>query len=140
MATLQSQSTSNPSSVSQAAALAALTGPMEFLAERNEIFRQRRDLCLSALNQIEGLSCVRPNGAFYLFPSCAGMIGRTRPDGRKIETDTDFVMYLVEEAGVAAVPGSAFGLAPYFRISFATDTERLRTACERIRAASARLT
>lgn len=140
MATLQSQSTSNPSSISQAAAVAALTGPMEFLAERNEIFRQRRDLCLQALNQIEGLSCIRPNGAFYLFPSCAGMIGRKRPDGKPIETDSDFVMWLVEEAGVAAVPGSAFGLAPYFRISFATATERLIDACARIRAACAKLT
>lgn len=139
MATLQSQSTSNPSSVSQAAAQAALTGPMEFLAERNEIFGQRRDLCLSAMNQVEGLSCIRPNGAFYLFPSCAGMIGRSRPDGRVIETDADFVMYLVEEAGVATVPGSAFGLKSYFRISFATDTERLRKACERIQAACAGL-
>ena len=125
---------------SQAAALAALTGPMEFLDERNEIFRARRDLCLQALNQIDGLSCVRPNGAFYLFPSCAGMIGRKRPDGRVIANDSDFVMYLVEEAGVAAVPGSAFGLAPYFRISFAIDTDRLREACARIRAACAKLT
>ena len=140
MATLQSQSTSNPSSVSQAAAVAALNGPMEFLAERNEIFRERRDLCLQALNQIEGLSCIRPNGAFYLFPSCAGLIGRKRPDGKVIETDSDFVMWLVEEAGVAAVPGSAFGLAPYFRISFATATERLQDACTRIRQACAKLT
>jgi aspartate aminotransferase len=139
MATLQSQSTSNPSSISQAAAIAALNGPMEFLAERNEIFRQRRDLCLQALNQIDGLSCIRPNGAFYLFPSCAGLIGRKRPDGKVIETDDDFVMWLVEDASVAAVPGSAFGLAPYFRISFATATERLETACARIRAACNKL-
>jgi len=139
MATLQSQSTSNPSSISQAAAVVALTGPMAFLVERNEIFRQRRDLCLQALNQIDGLSCIRPNGAFYLFPSCAGMIGRKRPDGKVIETDSDFVMWLIEEAGVAAVPGSAFGLAPYFRISFATATERLEAACERIRAACEKL-
>jgi aspartate aminotransferase len=139
MATLQSQSTSNPSSVSQAAAVAALNGPMDFLGQRNETFRRRRDLCLDAFNAIEGLSCVRPVGAFYLFPSCAGMIGRRRPDGKVIETDTDFVMWLLEEAGVAAVPGSAFGLAPYFRISFATATERLEAACARIRAACDRL-
>ncbi len=139
MATLQSQSTSNPSSVSQAAAVSALNGPMGFLAERNAIFQERRDLCLTAFNAIDGLSCVTPVGAFYLFPSCAGMIGRTRPDGKVIETDSDFVMWLVEEAGVAAVPGSAFGLAPYFRISFATATENLEKACARIKAACDKL-
>ena len=139
MATLQSQSTSNPSSVSQAAAVAALNGPMGFLAERNAIFQERRDLCLAAFSAIDGLSCVTPVGAFYLFPSCAGMIGRKRPDGRVIETDSDFVMYLVEEAGVAAVPGSAFGLAPYFRISFATATENLEKACARIKTACDKL-
>lgn len=135
MATLQSQSTSNPSSISQAAAQAALDGPMDFLAARNETFRERRDLCLAAFDAIEGLSCRKPEGAFYLFPSCAGMIGRRRPDGRVIESDGDFVMWLLEEAGVAAVPGSAFGLAPYFRISFATATEQLEKACARIEAA-----
>jgi aspartate aminotransferase len=139
MATLQSQSTSNPSSVSQAAAVAALNGPMDFLAQRNETFRQRRDLCLDAFNAIDGLSCVKPVGAFYLFPSCAGMIGRRRPDGTVIATDTDFVMWLLEDAGVAAVPGSAFGLAPYMRISFATATERLEAACARIKAACDKL-
>lgn len=139
MATLQSQSTSNPSSVSQAAAVAALNGPLEFLAERNAIFQERRDLCLAGFNSIDGLSCVTPVGAFYLFPSCAGMIGKKRPDGKIIETDSDFVMWLVEEAGVAAVPGSAFGLAPYFRISFATATENLEKACARIKAACDKL-
>ncbi|GAA4334494.1 pyridoxal phosphate-dependent aminotransferase [Variovorax defluvii] len=139
MATLQSQSTSNPSSVSQAAALAALNGPLEFLAERNETFRQRRDLCLGALNAIDGLSCRKPDGAFYLFPSCAALIGAKRPDGRVIETDADFVMWLIEDAGVATVPGSAFGLAPYFRISFATSSERLETACSGIKSACEKL-
>ncbi|MEO3997936.1 pyridoxal phosphate-dependent aminotransferase [Mesorhizobium sp. CAU 1732] len=139
IATLQSQSTSNPSSVSQAAAVAALNGPMDFLAERNAIFQERRDLCLQHFNSIDGLSCIKPVGAFYLFPSCAEMIGRKRPDGKVIETDTDFVMWLLEEAGVAAVPGSAFGLAPYFRISFATATERLEAACARIRTACEKL-
>jgi aspartate aminotransferase len=112
MATIQSQSTTNPSSVSQAAALAALNGPMDFLAERNAVFQSRREMCLSAFNSIDGLSCRKPDGAFYLFPSCAGMIGRRRPDGGVIATDGDFATWLIEEAGVAVVPGSAFGLAP----------------------------
>jgi aspartate aminotransferase len=139
MATIQSQSTTNPSSVSQAAAVAALTGSLDFLAERNEVFRQRRDLCLAAFNGTDGLSCRTPDGAFYLFPSCQGMLGRKRPDGRIIETDVDFATFLLEEANVAVVPGSAFGLAPFFRISFATATERLRLACERIAEACGKL-
>lgn len=139
MATIQSQSTTNPSSVSQAAAVAALNGPLAFLAERNAVFQARRDLCLKAFNGIDGLSCRTPDGAFYLYPSCAGMIGRMRPDGRRIETDADFATFLIEEAGVAVVPGTAFGLAPYFRISFATSTERLETAMARIAAACAKL-
>lgn len=139
MATIQSQSTTNPSSVSQAAAIAALTGPLDFLAERNAVFQERRDLCLTAFNSTPGLSCRTPDGAFYLFPSCAGMIGRRRADGRTIDTDVDFATFLLEEASVAVVPGSAFGLAPYFRISFATATERLSAACERIAEACGRL-
>ena len=139
MATLQSQSTTNPSSVSQAAAVAALTGPLDFLAERNAVFQTRRDLCLAAFNAIDGLSCRKPDGAFYLFPSCAGMIGRKRPDGQVIATDADFATWLLEDGGVAVVPGSAFGLAPYFRISFATSTERLEEACRRIAASCAKL-
>lgn len=136
MAALQSQSTTNPSSVSQAAAVAALDGGLDFLAERNAVFRSRRDLCVEAFEKA-GLACRVPEGAFYLFPSCAGMIGRRRPDGRVIESDVDFATFLLEEVGVAVVPGSAFGLAPYFRISFATSTERLRTACDRIASACA---
>lgn len=139
MATIQSQSTTNPSSVSQAAAVAALTGPLDFLAERNEVFRQRRDLCLAAFNSTDGLSCRTPDGAFYLFPSCQGMLGRKRADGRIIETDVDFATFLLEEANVAVVPGSAFGLAPFFRISFATATERLQAACARIKEACGKL-
>jgi len=139
MATIQSQSTTNPSSISQAAALAALTGPLDFLEERNEVFRERRDLCVQALNSIDGITCRIPDGAFYLFPSCAGLIGRRRPNGTVIETDVDFATYLLEEVGVAVVPGSAFGLAPFFRISFATSTERLIDACRRIAVASNRL-
>jgi aspartate aminotransferase len=132
MATIQSQSTTNPSSVSQAAALAALTGPLDFLAERNAVFQERRDLCLTAFNSIEGLSCRKPDGAFYLFPSCAGLIGKRQQNGQVIENDVQFATYLLESVGVAVVPGSAFGLGPYFRISFATSTERLRAACSRI--------
>lgn len=139
MATLQSQSTTNPSSISQAAAVAALSGPMDFLAERNAVFQARCDLALTALNGIDGLTCRRPDGAFYLFPSCAGLIGRRRPDGRAIETDADFAGFLLEDAGVAVVPGSAFGLAPYFRISFATATDRLEAAMARIGDACAKL-
>lgn len=139
MGTIQGQSTTNPSSVSQAAAVAALDGPIDFLAERNAVFQDRRDLCLRELNSIPGLGCRTPDGAFYLFPSCAGVIGRTRPDGRVIETDTDFATWLIEEAGVAVVPGAAFGLSPFFRISFATSTENLQAACDRIRAACGKL-
>jgi len=139
MATIQSQSTTNPSSVSQAAAVAALTGPLDFLAERNAVFQDRRDLCLTAFNGIDGLSCKTPDGAFYLFPSCAGVIGKQVPNGKVLETDVDFATYLLESVGVAVVPGSAFGLGPYFRISFATSTDRLRDACERIADACASL-
>lgn len=105
MATLQSQSTTNPSSVSQAAVVAALDGPLDFLAERNAVFRGRRDMCVAAFNTIDGLTCRTPDGAFYLFPSCAGMIGRKRPDGRVIEDDVAFATFLMEEANVAVVPG-----------------------------------
>lgn len=140
MATIQSQSTTNPSSVSQAAAVAALNGPLEFLAKRNAVFQTRRDLCLAAFNSIDGLSCLTPTGAFYLYPSCSGMMGCLRPDGRRIETDADFATFLIEEASVAVVPGTAFGLEPHFRISFATSTERLEVAMARIKEACARLT
>jgi len=139
MATIQSQSTTNPSSISQAAAVAALTGPLDFLAERNAVVQERRDLCLASFNAMPGLTCRTPDGAFYLFPSCAGLIGKTTPDGKLIESDVDFATYMLESVGVAVVPGSAFGLGPYFRISFATSTERLRAACTRIGDACASL-
>ncbi|KAA5607582.1 pyridoxal phosphate-dependent aminotransferase [Roseospira marina] len=132
MATVQSQSTSNPSSVSQAAAAAALRMPLDFLEERNAAFRERRDLCLAAFNAIDGLSCQTPQGAFYLFPSCAGLLGRKTPAGRVLDSDVAVAEYLMEAANVAVVPGTAFGLAPYFRVSFATSLERLRVACARI--------
>ena len=133
MATIQSQSTSNPCSVAQAAATAALDGPMEFLIPRNQAFKRRRDDCLDALNAIEGIHCRTPEGAFYLFPSCEGLIGRTTPQGRVLKSDVDVSQFFLEAAHVAVVPGSAFGAEGYFRISFATSDERLAQACKRLR-------
>ncbi|MBO0343787.1 pyridoxal phosphate-dependent aminotransferase [Roseibium sp. CAU 1637] len=132
MAKVQSQSTSNPSSISQWAAVEALNGPQDFIAKNNEIFKGRRDLVVSMLNQANGISCPVPEGAFYVFPSCAGTIGKTSPSGKKIESDEDFVTELLETEGVAVVHGSAFGLGPNFRISYATSTEALEEACTRI--------
>jgi aspartate aminotransferase len=132
MAALQSQSTTNPSSISQAAAVEALNGPQDFIAPNAAIFRERRDLVVSLLNRCKGIHCPMPEGAFYVYPSCAGAIGRRAPDGKMIETDTDFCTYLLEAGNVAVVPGTAFGLAPYFRISYATSSEELREACARI--------
>jgi aspartate aminotransferase len=132
MAKLQSQSTTNPSSISQWAALEALTGPQDFIPKNAEIFRQRRDLIMSLVNQAKGLSCTRPEGAFYVFPSCEGTIGKTSAGGRKIGNDQEFVTALLEEEGVAVVQGSAFGLAPFFRISYATSNETLEEAGTRI--------
>ncbi len=139
MAKVQGQSTSNPSSVSQAAAVAALNGDQSFLEERNAAFKERRDLVVEMLNQAEGLECLTPEGAFYVYPSCAGMIGKTTPDGKRLETDEDVVTYFLEAEGVAAVHGEAFGLSPNFRISYATSTELLREACTRIQRACAAL-
>ncbi|MEQ5776673.1 aspartate transaminase [Thalassospira sp. NFXS8] len=136
---VQSQSSTHTSSISQAASVEALNGPQDFLAERAEVFKSRRDLVVAKINECEGLSCKKPEGAFYVYPSCAGTIGKTTPDGKKIETDTDFVTYLLESEGVAAVQGTAFGLAPYFRISYATSTEALEEACKRIKRACAAL-
>ena len=132
MATLQSQSTSNPSSIAQWAAVEALNGPQGFIAEHNEVFKARRDLVVSMLNQAKGITCPTPEGAFYVYPSCAGTIGKTSPSGKVIETDDDFVTELLEVEGVAVVQGSAFGLAPHFRISYATATSALEEACKRI--------
>jgi len=132
MAKVQSQSTSNPSSIAQWAAVEALNGPQDFIAANNEVFKARRDLVVSMLNQAKGLSCPTPEGAFYVFPSCAGTIGKTAPSGKVIETDEDFVTELLEAEGVAVVQGSAFGLGPNFRISYATSTEALEEACTRI--------
>ncbi len=132
MATIQSQSTSNPSSISQWAALEALTGPQDFIAANNKVFKERRDLVVSMLNQATGIDCPRPEGAFYVYPSCAGAIGKTTPGGKKLVTDEDFVTELLEAEGVAVVHGSAFGLGPAFRISYATRTSDLEEACTRI--------
>ena len=132
MANVQSQSTSNPTSISQAAAVAALDGPTEFMARHNEVFKRRRDLVVDALDQTPGLRCPRPEGAFYVYPSCAGVIGKRTPGGKVLETSEDFARYLLESVGVAVVHGSAFGLDPYFRISYATATELLEDACARI--------
>ncbi|MDA7947381.1 MAG: pyridoxal phosphate-dependent aminotransferase [Hyphomicrobiaceae bacterium] len=132
MRKLQSQSTSNPCSVSQWAAVEALDGPQGFLRERAEVFKERRDLVVSMLNQAKGLECPTPEGAFYVYPSCAGCIGKTSPKGKKIESDEDFVTALLEEEGVSVVHGAAFGLSPFFRVSYATSTETLEDACQRI--------
>ena len=139
MGVIQSQSTSNPSSISQAAAVEALNGPQDFIAERAHAFQERRDLVVSMLNQASGITCHRPEGAFYVYPSCEGLIGKRMPDGKVIETDEDFVTYLLESEGVAVVQGSAFGLAPFFRISYATSNELLEDACSRIQRACAAL-
>ncbi len=139
MNTLQSQSTTSTSTLSQWAAVAALNGDHGFIAENNKAFKERRDLVVSMLNDTDGLSCNTPEGAFYVYPLCAGVIGKSTPEGRTIETDEDFVTYLLDSEGVAAVHGEAFGLSPYFRISYATSTELLREACTRIQRACAAL-
>ena len=132
MANLQSQSTSNPTSISQYASVEALNGPQDFIPKNNAVFKQRRDLIVSMLNQANGLKCPTPEGAFYVYPSCAGTIGKTAPSGNIIKTDEDFVTELLETEGVAVVQGSAFGLAPHFRISYATATSALEEAGRRI--------
>ena len=129
---VQSQSTSNPSSISQAAAVEALNGPQDFIASHNEVFKERRDLVVGMLNQARGIDCLTPEGAFYVYPSCAGCIGKSTPAGKKIETDLDFITELLATEGVAVVHGAAFGLSPHFRISYATSTEALEDACRRI--------
>ncbi|MGF6173399.1 pyridoxal phosphate-dependent aminotransferase [Ensifer sp. 4252] len=139
MAVVQSQATSCPSSVSQAASVAALTGPQDFLKERTASFQRRRDLVVNGLNAIGGLDCRVPEGAFYTFSGCAGMLGKVTPSGKTIETDTDFCAYLLDDAHVAVVPGSAFGLSPFFRISYATSEAELKEALTRIADGCARL-
>lgn len=139
IAKLQSQSTSNPCSIAQAAATAALTGDQSFLAERNTAFQARRDMVVSMLNEIDGMTCPTPEGAFYVYPSFAPLIGKTTPSGRLIDSDEAFVGYLLDDAKVAAVQGAAFGLSPAMRISYATSDALLREACTRIQTACAAL-
>ena len=132
MSKLQSQSTSNPSSIAQWAAVEALNGPQDFIARNNTAFKERRDLVVSMLNQAKGISCPTPDGAFYVYPSCEGAIGKTAPSGNIIATDENFVTELLAAEGVAAVHGAAFGMSPFFRISYATATDVLEDACRRI--------
>ncbi|MFG1397397.1 pyridoxal phosphate-dependent aminotransferase [Roseixanthobacter pseudopolyaromaticivorans] len=132
MGTLQSQSTSNPSSIAQWAAVEALNGPQDFIPRNNAVFKERRDLVVSMLNQAKGLTCPKPEGAFYVFPFCSGAIGKKAPSGKVIATDEDFATELLEAENVAVVHGSAFGLGPAFRISYATATSDLEEACTRI--------
>jgi aspartate aminotransferase len=140
MAKVISQTTSNPSSISQAAAVEALNGPQDFIAERAAHFEKRRDLVVSMLNQAKGLKCPTPEGAFYVYPSCEGTIGKTAPSGKVIQTDADFAAELLTAEAVAVVHGEAFGLSPFFRISYATSTEVLEDACARIQRFCASLT
>jgi aspartate aminotransferase len=133
MGKIQSQSTSNPCSISQYAALEALTGPQDFIPENNKVFRRRRDMVVEMLNQAPGIDCPVPEGAFYVYPSIAGCIGKTSAGGARIDDDEAFATALLEEKGVAVVFGAAFGLSPAFRVSYATSDEALREACTRIR-------
>lgn len=139
IAKIQSQSTTNPNTIAQYAALAALNGPVDFLADNNAAFVRRRNFVVSRLNSIDGLQCSMPDGAFYVYPSCAGVIGKKTPDGTLIETDSDYVTYLLEAEGVACVQGTAFGLSPYFRISYATSDTLLDDALNRIERATKKL-
>lgn len=136
---LQSQMSSCPSSISQAAAAYALTSDQGFIAESVKVYKARRDYACARLNAIPGLSCTVPDGAFYLFPNCGGVIGKTTPDGKVIQSDLDFVLYLLDGAGVAALQGAAYGLSPYFRLSIATSMEAIQAACDRIEHAVATL-
>jgi len=136
---IQSQSTTSTSSISMAASVEALSGSQDFIDEHNQAFVRRRDLVVNLLNQIDGLSCLTPQGAFYVYPSCAGVIGKETPEGKKISNDEDFMSYLLESEGIAGVHGAAFGLSPYFRLSYATSDETLKDACARIKRACEKL-
>ena len=132
IAKIQSQSTSNPSSISQAAAVEALDGVQDFIKDRATSFQERRDFVVKALNAIEGIECLKPDGAFYVFPSCKGLLGKKDSKGNEIKKDIEFVQSLLENNGVAVVQGSAFGLDGFFRISYATSKENLNNALEKI--------
>ncbi len=133
MKKVQGQSTSNPSSVSQWAAVEALNGPQDYISESSAVFLRRRDLVSGLLNDIDGLTCALPEGAFYVYPSVAMLIGKRTPDGKVIATDEDFALALLEAVGVAVVHGAAFGLSPHFRVSYAAADEQLSDACRRIK-------
>ncbi|MCP5369664.1 MAG: pyridoxal phosphate-dependent aminotransferase [Rickettsiaceae bacterium] len=135
MTMIQSQSTSNPSSVSQIAALEALNGPQDYIKTNAHNFKQKRDLTISLLNEIDHIKCFKPQGAFYLFPKCSGLFGKKTPQGSVIQSSTDLATYLLEQANVAVVPGIAFGMDEYFRISYATSKELLKEACDRMKIA-----
>ena len=132
---LQNQSTGNPNTPAQAAVIEALTGPQGIIQNRTKIFQERRDFMLDRLNNCPGLTCIKPDGAFYVYPSCGSHIGKVSPAGRKISDDREFVIYLLEEFGIGAVHGEAYGLSPHFRLSFAASMEELEEACQRIQAA-----
>jgi aspartate aminotransferase len=132
MASVMTQSTMHASSISQWAGVEALSGPQDFIAGFRKRFEERRDLVVSMLNQAPGIRCPTPEGAFYVYPSCAGVIGKRTPAGKTIETDEDFIAALLEAEGVAAVHGGAFGLSPNFRVSYATSNALLEDACARI--------
>ena len=136
---IQSQSTTSTSSISRAAAVEALNGPQEFITNHNKAFVRRRDLVVNLLNNIDGLSCLTPQGAFYVYPSCEGVLGKETPEGKVISNDEDFMTYLLESEGIAGVHGAAFGLSPYFRLSYATSDEILKDACARIKRACEKL-
>ncbi len=136
---IQSQSTTSTSSITMAAAVEAISGPQDFIVDHNNKFLKRRDLVVSKLNEIDGITCSKPQGAFYVYPNCEGILGKTTTDGNKISTDEDFMTYLLEDQGVAGVHGSAFGLSPYFRLSYATSDEILEEACNRIQIACGKL-
>ncbi len=133
IAKIQSQSTTNPSSISQAAAVEALSGTQAFIKERANSFQERRDFVVHALNAIDGIECLNPDGAFYVFPSCKGLMGKKDPNGNEIKSDTDFVQSLLENSGIAVVQGSAFGLEGFFRISYATSMDNLKKAIYKIK-------
>jgi len=136
---IQSQSNTSTSSISMAAAVEALNGPQDFITNHNEAFVRRRNLVVNLLNSIDGLSCLTPQGAFYVYPSCEGVLGKETPEMKKISNDEDFMTYLLESEGIAGVHGAAFGLSPYFRLSYATSDEILKDACARIKRACEKL-
>ena len=136
---IQSQSTTSTSSITMAASVEAISGPQDFILDHNKKFIKRRDLVVSKLNEIDGITCSKPDGAFYVYPNCQDILGKITPNGKKISSDEDFMNYLLEDQGVAGVHGSAFGLSPYFRLSYATSDHILEDACNRIQLACSKL-